>query len=75
MGFKDLKIHFCHIAPIKMKPGNKDLISQKFIFWIFSALNRPFQLEVYICHNKDEDFKKTFVTDLEHAQVGVFVEY
>jgi hypothetical protein len=41
----------------------------------FNAHTCFFQLEVYICHNKYEDFKKTFMASLEQAQAGVFVEY
>jgi hypothetical protein len=41
----------------------------------FNAHTCYFQLEVYKCHNKYEDFKKTFLASLEQAQAGVFVEY
>jgi hypothetical protein len=41
----------------------------------FNAHTCFFQLEVYYLHNKYEDFKKTFMSSLEHAQAGVFIEY
>jgi serine/threonine protein kinase len=40
----------------------------------FNAHTCFFQLEVYTLHHRYEDFKKTFISSLEQAQAGVFVE-
>jgi hypothetical protein len=41
----------------------------------FNAHTCFFQLEVYSLHKNYEDFKKTFMSSLEHRQAGVFIEY